>query len=93
MFLFQGLVSGFKTSKKISVFLGPHSEIGNSGCLDNESDSVLGSFMALHCNTFAFIISYYFKLLSLGSQRTCLRRIFDGILVCCLYILQKRPFG
>lgn len=29
LFLFQGLVSGFKTSKKISVFLGPHSEIGN----------------------------------------------------------------
>lgn len=42
-----------------------------SGCLDNESDSVLGSFVALHCNTFAFIMSYYFKLLSLGSQRTC----------------------
>lgn len=28
LFQFQGLVSGLKTSKKISVFFGPLSEIG-----------------------------------------------------------------
>lgn len=46
LFLFQGLISGFKTSEKISVFLCPHSVL--IGCLDKESDSDLGSFVALH---------------------------------------------